>query len=93
MYHTAGTLFGAEIQTGVENGAYCVRIEDTPLTRSLVQETGIHAIHVEPHQDSGRPWWLIPYSSDLDELIVEAVDALIDTRRHQPDFGQVRMML
>jgi hypothetical protein len=93
MFKTIGHIFGAEIQSGIDNGAYCLRIEDNAFTRALVRESGLYAIHIEPHQDSGRPWFLLPYGAEIDALLTETVDALIDARRNQPNYGQVSMSL
>lgn len=93
MYKKVGSLFGAEIGTMLDNGLFCIRVEAKPVIAAIIQTMGWYSIYVGPAQDSGRLWFLIPYTADIDRALTDLVDVAADVRQDRPGFGQLEMTL
>ncbi len=80
---------GAEVQTGVDQGHYSIRIEATPRAAALLFALGVASRYIGPEEDSGRAWYQFEYSDPLDTAIKELVDFSGDVVYNQPAFGQL----
>ncbi len=85
-----GTLFGARIASQADGGTYRVLVEQTPQSVGIAFGMGWDGKIAET---DGRVWYVVPYSAELDQAIVDAVDALADLRVKHPGYGQVRLPL
>jgi len=92
MFRKVGTLFDSEIQAGTVLGAYCVRIEDSAIARSIAHKYSTAPIYITPAEDSGRAWWQFVYDELLDREIQDAVDALAGIRFSRPNYGQMSFL-
>ncbi len=90
-YTRIGTLCGAEFGTAMDDQHYYLRIEATPVIAAIIQAMGWACRYLGPEQDSGRLWFLVPYTAQVDEWIAQTVDALADARCRKPNFGQFKL--
>ena len=93
MYKSIGILFGAEIGTVMDDGLFFIRVEARPVIAAIIQAMGWYSIYVGPAQDSGRLWFLIPYTPEIDAALVDLVDVAADVRQDRPGFGQLELAL
>lgn len=93
MYKKVGFLFGAEIGTVMDDGTFFIRVEAKPVIAAIIQAMGWHSRYVGPAQDSGRLWFLLPYTPEIDAALVDLVDVAADVRQDRPGFGQLELTL
>lgn len=92
-YTRAGSLLGAEIGTSIDERGFFLRIEATPVIAAVIQSMGWRVEYVGPAQDSGRLWFLVPYTREIDEWLTQVVDLAADLRQARPGFGQLGLGL
>lgn len=88
-----GKLFNAEVQTLVLDQRYLVQIEATPRTAAFVFALGFPATHIAPAEDSGRAWYQIEWSAQVDATMIHLIEIAATLREHEPNFNQLELAL
>lgn len=91
-YVKRGEIAGAEIGTVVIDDVYYIRVEATNRSAQFIHALDAFVIYIAPEMDSGRPWFQIPYTDELDRALIELVDLCSVLRESQPNFGQLELL-